>query len=295
MAAGHQPYSIRVGDYWISFNRFGSIGTMLGLYANLGEALPHVQLDGEEATKAIAMTVHSTGRLLEDEVGMQGMAGLLELIDKPENKGPRYISNFAGSWLPFSSAQRQIGSAMDPYMRETKTVVDGLRYYIPTTRQGLLPKRDWLGQPIANAGYGGDVEGAPGLSAIIQHRVATQSPLALEMKELDLHPTHPQDRIGGVKLTPELFDHYQATAGPLKQALLERAMDMPNWPAMPAAARQKTFETLIGAANKAAATSMQMQYPALIAAGLQQRIDHITGASPTARPKKSPASLEGLQ
>src|SRR5262249_45093127 len=34
LATGHQPYSIRVGDEWLSFNRFGSIGTMLGLHAN---------------------------------------------------------------------------------------------------------------------------------------------------------------------------------------------------------------------------------------------------------------------
>jgi predicted kinase len=294
LATGHQPYSVRIGDYWYSFNRFGSIGTMLGLYSNLGEALPHIKPDAEEATKAVAMTVHATGRLLEDEVGMQGLAGLMGAIDEPDRKGARYVSSFAGSWLPFSSLLRQTASAMDPYMRETKSVVDGLRYYIPTERQGLNPKRDWLGQPIANAGYGGDIPGLPGASAIIQHRAAEPSPLALEMKTLDLHPAPPEDRIAGVKLTPALYDRYQATAGPITQAMLEHLMEMPNWNSLPPVIRQEAFQKAIGSARKAAQVTMQVQYPALIQAAVDQRINHISGEQ-LSRSKKAPASLEGLQ
>ena len=183
---------------------------------------------------------------------------------------------------------------MDPYMREAKTVVDGLRYYIPNVRQGLLPKRDWLGQPIANAGYGGDLP-VPGVSSIIQHRAAEPSPLALEMKALDLNPSHPEDRISGVKLTPALFDHYQASAGTLTKAALEHLMDMPNWGSMPPVVRQMAIQKTITASRKQAAAAMQMQYPELIEEALRQRVDHITGASMTARPKKAPESLKGLE
>lgn len=295
LASGHQPYSIRIGDYWMSFNRFGSIGTMLGLYSNLGEVIPHMKPDSEELTQAVAMTVHSTGRLLEDEVGMQGLAGLMDSINEPERKGTRFVSNFAASWLPFSSAQRQTASAMDPYMRETKGFVDGLRYYIPGQRETLLPKRDWLGQPLTNAGYGFDIPNAPGVSAIIQHRAAEPSALSLEMKAVDLHPAPPQDRIAGVKLTPQLYDHYQATAGVLTKTALEHLIGMPQWQDLPLVVRETAMRRTIDAAHKAGAAAIQMQYPALIEAGVQQKIDHITGASPTARPKKSPASLEGLQ
>jgi hypothetical protein len=293
LATGHQPYSVRIGDYWLSFNRLGSIGTMLGLHTNLAEAIPHIKPDSDELTKAVAMTVHSTGRLLEDEVGMQGLANLMGAIDEPDRKGSRYVASFAGSWLPYSSALRQTASAMDPYMRETKGVVDGLRYYIPGQRQGLEFKRDWLGRPIPNAGYGGDLP-VPGVSAIIQHRTAIPDALGMEMQALDLHPAKPEDRIAGVKLTPRLYDHYQAAAGALTESTLTNLINMPDWHSMPPIVRQQAFQKAISASRKAAGAAIQMQYPALIQAGIDQRMDQINGVT-LSRPKKAPTSLEALQ
>ena len=66
------------------------------------------------------MLVHNAGRLMEDEVGMQGLAGLLDMIDDPERKGARVASNFVASWLPYSSALRQIAGFQDPYLRRPR-------------------------------------------------------------------------------------------------------------------------------------------------------------------------------
>jgi hypothetical protein len=286
---GHRPYSIRIGDYWYSFNRFGPLGTMMGLYSNLAEVIPHMKPDAEELTKAIAMTIHSTGKLLEDEVGMQGFAGLVETIEDPIHKGPRYLANMTGSLLPFSSAQRQIASSMDPYMRETKSVVDGLRYYIPMVREGLQPKRDWLGAPIANRGYGGDLP-VPGLSSIIQHGDARPDPLALEMQALDLHPAPPENRIGGVKLTPKLYDTYQATAGPLTRTALEGYINQPGWHDIPLSVRKDIFKSTIEGARQTAGAAMQMRYPQIIQQGVDQTIARIKGEKP---PKMSDVPSSG--
>jgi hypothetical protein len=280
-ATGHQPYSIRIGDYWYSFNRFGSLGTMLGLYSNLAEVIPHVKPDWEELTKAIGMTVHSTGRLMEDEVGMQGLAGLMDAINEPDRKGAKFVSNFSGSLLPYSSMQRQVASAMDPYMRETKSVVDGLRYYIPTQRQGLDLKRDWTGLPVANAGYGGDVPGAPGLSAIIQHRNAVVDPIAQEMQTLDLHPAPPQNRIAGVKLPPKIYDAYQSTAGAFTREALTHFVEQPGWHEMPPFVREQMFKATIEATRKSAGAAIQMQYPQIIQQGVDDRVAKIRGEKPT--------------
>lgn len=287
MAAGHQPYSVRIGDYWYSFNRFGSLGTMLGLYSNLAEVIPHMKPDAEELTKAIAMTVHSTGRLMEDEVGMQGLAGLMDAINEPDRKGTRFVANFTGSLLPYSSLLRQTASSMDPYMRDTKTIVDGLRYYIPEVRQGINVKRDWLGAPIANAGYGGDAA-VPGVSALIQHRNAISDPLALEMKALDLHPAAPKAEIKGVKLPPKLYDTYQATAGAYTRTALESLVNHEGWYDAPAPVRQHVIQSIIRSTRETAGAAMQMQYPQLIMQGLADRKAKITGAKPTKLQDASP-------
>jgi hypothetical protein len=280
LALGHQPYSIRIGDQWLSVNRFGSIGTMLGIYANLSEIMPHMQADSEELTKGLALAVHSTGRLLEDETGMQGLANIMQAIDEPDRKGARVVGNIAGSFLPFSSALRQIASSMDPEMRETKTVVDGLRYYIPSVRQGLLPKRDWTGMPIANAGYGGDLP-VPGVSSIIQHRAVGTDPVALEMKTLDLHPALPVPRIGGVQLPPKLADEYFSTAGPMTHVALDRMVAQPGWENLPLFVRQQAFESTIKAMRQSAGAIMQARHPEIMQQGVDNRVNRIEGVKPT--------------
>lgn len=281
LATGHQPYSIRIGDYWYSFNRFGPLGVLLGLHANLAEAIPHLKPDAEELTKALAMTIHASGRLLEDEVGMQGLAGLIEAINEPEKKGQRFVSNFAGSLLPYSSLLRQTASLMDPSMREAKNVVDGLRYYIPAVRQNLPLKRDWTGNPIANAGYGFDVPNVPLASAIIQHRQVGTDPIAFEMKALDLHPAKPSDRVGGVKLPPALYDRYQSIAGPMTREALEMAVNMPGWYDLPTYVRQEVFRGAIRSSREAAGSIMQVANPQIINQAVQDRINRIEGQKPT--------------
>ena len=277
LATGHQPYSIRIGDYWYSFNRFGSIGTMLGIYANLGEAIPHMKPDDEELTKALTMTVKATGRLLEDEVGMQGLAGLMEAINEPERKGQRFVSSFVASFLPYSSFLRQTASAFDAEMREVKSVVDGLRYHIPVARQGLLPKRDWLGESVLNPGYGGDIPYAPGVSAVIQHHPAEPDPLGVEMKLLDLHPTPPANRIGGVQLPPRLYDEYQVKAGALTRPMLEHFINQPGWDEMPRFVREELFRKSITQSHQSAAALMQVEHPELIQVGVENKMRRIRG------------------
>jgi len=279
-ATGHQPYSVRIGDEWISLNRFGPLGTMLGLHANIGEAIPHLKPDAEELNKAVAMTVHSFGRLLEDEVGMQGLANIMQAIEDPQRNGPRVVSSFAGSLLPYSSFLRQTASAMDPDMREAKTVVDGLRYYIPGERQTLLPRRDWAGSPIPNPGYGFDIPQLPGLSAIMQHRSATLDPVALEMQNLNLKPAPPENRINGVQLPPELYDRYQTVAGSLTRTSLEKLLEQPGWQNLPVGVREEVFRQTIRQSRKAAAAMLQASRPDILQTQIENKQRRINGEKP---------------
>ena len=40
MASGWQPYSIKVGDKWYSYNRIQPLGTLLGMAADVADAIP---------------------------------------------------------------------------------------------------------------------------------------------------------------------------------------------------------------------------------------------------------------
>jgi hypothetical protein len=112
------------------------------------------------------------------------------------------------------------------------------------------------------------------------------------MQRLQIKPSPPQDRIGGVKLTPQLYDEYQTTAGPLTREIVGSMVESPGWRDLPDFVRENAIRHGIEAGRKQGAAAMLMQHPQLILDGLQQRIDHITGAAHTSRPKNSPANLE---
>jgi hypothetical protein len=265
----HEPYSVRLGGWWYSYNKFGPVGDLIGLVSNLVEVGPKVK-EGEYA-EAAGHVMKATSRILEDEVGMQGLVNLIDAMDDPDRKMGRFVAGQAASNLPYSSLLRQTASFNDPYMREAKTFVDQLRYATPWARQDLLPKRDWLGQPMDNPGY----------QSIIRQRAVNADPVDVAISQLrGFKPAPPEARIGGVALPPKLYDEYQARAGALTKAGLEPYVTAPWWGQLPLGMREQQVHKVVEDARKTAQGIMQVLHQELIFQGIQNRGDKITGAKP---------------
>lgn len=270
----HEPYSVRLGGWWYSYNKFGPIGDLVGLVANLAEVGPKVG-EGEYA-EAAGRVMKATSHILEDEVGMQGLVNLIEAMDDPDRKMGRFVAGQAASNLPYSSLLRQTASFNDPYMREAKTFVDELRYSVPFARQDLLPKRDWLGQPMDNPGYGN----------IIRQRAVNADPVDVAVSQLrGFRPAPPQPRIGGVALPPKLYDEYQMQAGAMTRAGLEPMVTSPGWGQIPPGIREQIIHSIVEKARQTAGSIVQAKHigtPSdIIMQGIRDRQDKITGAKPT--------------
>lgn len=76
---------------------------------------------------------------------------------------------------------------------------------------------------------------------------------------------------------------------------LDAMLRTPGWFTLPDYVRETAIRHAITGARETAAAAMQARYPELITAGIQQRVDHITGAAHTSRPKETPAALQGIQ
>jgi hypothetical protein len=266
----HEPYSVRLGGWWYSYNKFGPIGDLVGLVSNLVEVGPKVG-EGEYADAA-GHIMKATSKMLEDEVGMQGLVNLIDALDDPDRKMGRFVAGQAASNLPMSSLLRQGASITDPYMREAKTFVDQIRYAVPWARQDLLPKRDWLGQPMDNPGY----------ESIIRQRAVNADPIDVAVSQLrGFRPAPPQARIGSVALPPKMYDEYQATAGAMTRASLEPMVSSPGWGQIPPGIREQIMHGMVEKARQTAGSMMQATHPELIMQGIQGRQDKIEGNKPT--------------
>lgn len=265
----HEPYSVRLGGWWYSYNKFGPIGDLIGLTSNLVEIGP--KLKDEQYTEAAGHVLKATSRMLEDEVGMQGLVNLIEAMDGNDTQRGRFLSQQAASNLPYSSLLRQTASFSDPYMREAKTFVDELRYSTPWGRQDLLAKRDWLGAPMTNPGYG----------SIIRQRAVNTDPIDLAVSQLQMKPAPPQPRINGTALPPKMYDEYQVLAGAMTRTALEDMVKAPGWEQMPPGIREQMIHATIESMRRTAGSVIQARHPDLILQGIQDRRDKINGVKPT--------------
>lgn len=272
---GKQPNSILINDKWVSFNKFGPIGDLAGIGATLGQAIPHLKSeDDEEMTKATAYLAQAAGRIITDEVGMMSVQMMFE-AQKDDKALRTFIASWTSSFAPASSFMGQTASFMDPDMRQAKTIIDGLKYRIPGERQTLLPKRDWSGNPVPNPQYGN----------LLRQTQAQADPIDLEMARLGIHPTPPSDRIGGVKLPPNMYDKYHAMSAPLTRQMLGGLVNSEGWNDLPPVVREDVIHKTIAAARKSAASALQGAYAGsdtdIIKQGIENKVNKITGVKPT--------------
>lgn len=276
--AGKQPNSILINGYWVSYNKFGPAGDLANLGANIAYVIPHLTSGDDDAmTTGTFHAANAAAHIIVDEVGFQSLANLFDAMHD-EKKGARWVASTAATFMPFSSFFRQTAAYQDPYMRQAKSIFDGIKYALPGARETLLPKRDWLGQPIPNAQYG----------SILRQRQALDDPLNSEMTRLQIHPGLPSDRVGGVKLEPDMYDRYQVFAGALTKQALDSIVSAPGWKEKPDFFRETAIRQTISDARKMAAGALMAANPKLIQQGVQQKIDHITGVTHTDRPKHAP-------
>lgn len=276
----HEPYSIRLAGWWFSYARFGPVSDVVGMTANLVSVAPKIK-EGEY-TEAAGQVVSATSRLVLDEVGLQGLAQFLQAFQEPDRYMQRFLGSQTSTLMPYSSLVRQTASVLDPHVRETKTVIDGFLNAVPFARQDLIAKRDWLGEPMRNPGY----------QSIIRQRPVNEAAIDLEVQKLHIKPGPPEDRIGGVKLTPALYDQYQAVAGAFTKTSLEAIISTPGWYSLPDYVRETAIRRVIQTTRQTAAGAFQAAHPELIDAGIKQKMDHIMGVTHTSRPKKSPPELQ---
>ena len=265
---GKQPNSVQIGDQWVSEERLGPAGNLVRLGGGLGAVINRYDgKDDEGLLKAIWAGAMVGANQISDETGFQFIRNVLDVIEGRQDPA-RFLSWQAGALMYPSSLVSQFASFEDPYMRQANSLLDGLKYRIPSQRETLLPKRDPLyGEPVPNPGY----------HAVLRESPVNTDPVKAELDRIGYFPTAPQKHIGGVKLTPEQYDKYEATAGPLVKQMLSAAIQTPAYRRADIRGQKAWVKGLIEAGRAKARAAVQMSDPALIQAGIDARTAAIHG------------------
>lgn len=246
-ADGWQPYSIKVGDKYVSYSRLDPLATTLGVAADMAtlpEGLSDRQKD-DQSTMLVASIMNS----LASKTWLSGVSSLVEGLSDPQrNAGnwlERTLSSFAVPAI-VAGAARQI----DPVARQRDGVLEAVQARVPGLSDNLLPRRDVFGEPVPIDGVGPDF-----LSPFSQ-TMARNDPVVAEMMRIGKGVSAPgkQYTQDGERLdyTPEQYDRYHEIAGRLTYNRLLGLIGSEAYSKMSDQAKHKAATKAIAAARQSA-------------------------------------------
>jgi hypothetical protein len=266
-AGGWQPYSIKVGDTYYSYQRLQPVGTLMGLAADVAEVWDH--LNEDEADKIPKMLTVAFGNAVTNQTFLQGITNIVNAMGDPKRFGPRFVQQLAASTVP--NIVGQTTAMNDPLTREVDSMLDAIKARIPGARETLLPKRDVFGEPIQTK------ERLGGLSPIVESK-ETADPVRSEAARLNIsagdtpkkvHVGRGSGKLGDVKLTPEQKDVFGDVAGHLAHDVLSQIVSGPGWKGLPDLVKKRAFAKVFLQAHRAGAAAA---LPPELRAGIAQEI-----------------------
>jgi hypothetical protein len=145
-----QPYSVRVGDRWFSFERADPMGQAMGLMADMADLIKNGDWDEAGRTELDEVAAHaiaSIGQAFFDKTMLSGITELTSaLLDGSNGEAERLLMARASALIPGSSAARTLRRGDDPYMRETHTIATAMMNTRPGLSDDLPPQRDLWGR-----------------------------------------------------------------------------------------------------------------------------------------------------
>jgi hypothetical protein len=195
----HQPYSVKIGDKWVSINRLEPLGSTIGIAADLAEAILNAEKDisDHDFAKAIGATIFATSNNVLSKTYMQGTADFMGAVTNSQMKSEGYLKRLFGSSVPAAVAavtRNGIPGVVegDPYQRVAESYVDALRRRIPGLSKDLPLARNIWGEPRK---YQSGMGWAYDMFSPAYMKSAKEEPIDKELADLQYYPDMPDHKM----------------------------------------------------------------------------------------------------
>jgi hypothetical protein len=227
MRQGWQPYSVKAGDRWYSYNRSDPFGMTMGLAADVAEAIHKGEMsndDVDEWQEVLAMSIAAVSQVAVNKTYLRGVSEFTSMMADPTRYSGQYVTNLIASFTPAAALSGAVERAVDPTFRESNTPADAIRARIAFLSSTLPPRRNLWGEEVkAESGIGKAYD----FLSPVASREVKGSPVDTEIMRLAESPgrgdASPPTRIGkrthfdGVKVNlkdwPKVYDEYTRLAG----------------------------------------------------------------------------------
>ena len=248
MAAGWQPYSVKIGDTWYNYQRIQPTGTLIGMAADVAEIWD--KMTEEEQDKIPKMMAAAFSNAITNQTFLQGISTLVSGLSDPTRYGARVAQQLAGSMVPNIIGQPT--AMTDPVVREVNSVLEAVKARIPGLRQELLPKLDAFGKQI-------ETKERLGFISPVTETTISKEEIRLELDRLGISiPTTPKKlhvgrgtgKMGEIELSPEQRNKYGEVSGAFAERILSAAVNNPQWADTPLPVKRKIYQRAFGMAHR---------------------------------------------
>lgn len=246
LADGWQPYSVKVGDKYYSYQKLDPFATTLGVAADMVDL--QTAMTDKQREKVGSLLVASVMQNLNNKSWLQGLSNLSDAMSDPGRYGEKALQKLvAGMAVPAIVSQTE--QAYDPFQRDAQSITDTIRSRVPGLSSGVPLRRDALGQAIPQGNGGGVWAFSPVYDTQRRH-----DPLIADLLSSGARIDNPSRTIHlGKKpydLTPQEYDQYQAQSGAAFRSAGASMISSPGWSALPPDARREAMENALKSARK---------------------------------------------
>ena len=203
---GWQPYSIKVGDDYFSYQRLDPIGAFIGLSADIAEISGQTgEFDALDLTTA---AVIATAQNVTSKTYLSGVSEFFDVMssassdpDQNNRKAQRWLQRLSGSVIP--SGVAALERSMSPELSATYGIIDKIKSRLPGYSDDLPPRRNIFGEPIVLQGGLG-----PDIMSPIYTSTDKKDKVADEIVSQQALIRMPRNSIDGVELDAAQYDRY---------------------------------------------------------------------------------------
>jgi len=208
---GWQPYSIKIGDKFYSFNRADPLGMFLGLSADVADTYRYAEDEQDILDIGLASTA-VLAKNITSKTYLSGVSDLMNVISDPDRYAEGFFKRQGASFVPYSALVANIERELDPTVRATYDVIEQAQSRIPGLSKDLPPRRNLWGEPLV-------LEGGLGWDFVSPFYTKTEKFdfVSKEMFENEMNITMPRRILGQkkykVELDGEQYDRYVMLTG----------------------------------------------------------------------------------
>lgn len=168
MDTGWQPYSIKIGDNYVSYLRADPFSTLVGIVADLTDIQQNTYGElpmQKEWETAVSGVLGSLARSVTEKTFMAGLSLWVDAMSGDQRGASKLVRNYAGSAIPFSGLLNSVVPEFDDEMKQIRSITDAMMAKIPGLSKEVEPYRNIFGEalkkPIAYTGLiGGAIDPA---------------------------------------------------------------------------------------------------------------------------------------